>query len=720
MELYRVDYTLLGMVSSNCMKVLPISQSDEAEKKTQKIIVGDQEGIVQMFQIRKGKINMLFKTLPLEKITEVCLGGALGTVQDKIFLSMGTSVRGYTKKGRMFLSFDTGLLESIKCMYVTGNELLVSGKHIFSHFNDCKDISTYLCPELINSIITLDVIKMQGIMPILACADLCIRILEGSTVKETFYLSSEPISLHLMKNNGGSYGNEVLVGLQSGHIVLLKIEKNASTSILWELVTQSKQGAITCIDCYEFNGEDHLLIGRQSGSVEVYSLESHSVPIEKYKYSCSESITSIQGGAIRSFGIPEIVVTTFTGWLFGLTFVDQHIDKEIVLDSSNIILNDEKQKILDIRTEVSDLERQVAIERNKYLEFTQKSSRPSVLPYLAIKNSMFLDSENLIYHLIIELEATIDNVLLQCNCLINLIDVENNNNAVVSKSKCKEEDNNKLLITYRCQLNTTKLELKMWSHEGDHGILTLYITPLLQPKCCQVCKFPIKPLLYHQRTKKNIVYQPQSFMTLSGGFSLSEAHLWISNCLPGFPEKPASQENLEYSFESIILDTVLLCAYSRGSINIKTDNITAISILKDNFSRDATRKNIKLDMTYEISEGSLILMIDAIVSKLKTDIKNVKTLKLINAIKQLSVNPNTNGESLTKEYLFMISNEDKLKQEVFQRPSRMQRLQAIMLALFDDWHKLKGLNVKPNSREDLQEALQTSNTLDSLISMFEL
>jgi len=52
---------------------------------------------------------------------------------------------------------------------------------------------------------------------------------------------------------------------------------------------------------------------------------------------------------------------------------------------------------------------------------------------------MFLDSENLIYHLIIELEATIDNVLLQCNCLINLIDVENNNNAVVSKSKCKEE-----------------------------------------------------------------------------------------------------------------------------------------------------------------------------------------------------------------------------------------------------------------------------------------
>lgn len=44
--------------------------------------------------------------------------------------------------------------------YVTGNELLVSGRHIFNHFNDCKDCNTYLCPELINSIITLDVIKV--------------------------------------------------------------------------------------------------------------------------------------------------------------------------------------------------------------------------------------------------------------------------------------------------------------------------------------------------------------------------------------------------------------------------------------------------------------------------------------------------------------------------------------------------------------------------------
>lgn len=74
---------------------------------------------------------------------------------------------------------------------------------------------------------------------------------------------------------------------------MIDLFRNYSANILWELKTESKQGTITCVDCYEFNGEDHLLIGRQSGSVEVYSLESHCVPITKYKYVILYIITPI-------------------------------------------------------------------------------------------------------------------------------------------------------------------------------------------------------------------------------------------------------------------------------------------------------------------------------------------------------------------------------------------------------------------------------------------
>lgn len=39
-----------------------------------------------------------------------------GTTKDKIFMSAGNEIRGYTKKGKQFLGFDTNLAEEIKSM----------------------------------------------------------------------------------------------------------------------------------------------------------------------------------------------------------------------------------------------------------------------------------------------------------------------------------------------------------------------------------------------------------------------------------------------------------------------------------------------------------------------------------------------------------------------------------------------------------------------------
>ena len=94
---------------------------------------------------------------------------------------------------------------------------------------------------------------------------------------------------------------------------------------------------------------------------------------------------------------------------------------------------------------------------------------------------------------------------------VDLLDVERNS-AVVSYSACRPEDGNFLLATYRCQANTTRLEIKVATNtphhitiniititiitimfmtqvrtiEGQYGTLTAYVTPRLQPKCCQV------------------------------------------------------------------------------------------------------------------------------------------------------------------------------------------------------------------------------------------
>lgn len=58
-------------------------------------------------------------------------------------------MRGYNKKGKQFLSFDTNMTETIKSMIVLGDDLFVSGNHVFNHFRDCKDMGSYLCGDTI-------------------------------------------------------------------------------------------------------------------------------------------------------------------------------------------------------------------------------------------------------------------------------------------------------------------------------------------------------------------------------------------------------------------------------------------------------------------------------------------------------------------------------------------------------------------------------------------
>ncbi|KAK8374160.1 hypothetical protein O3P69_010999, partial [Scylla paramamosain] len=77
------------------------------------------------------------------------------TVKDKIFVSSGNEVRGYTKKGKQFLGFDTNLTEEIKSMHISGSDLLVCGDYVYNHYHDCQDSNYYLAADKINDVISL-------------------------------------------------------------------------------------------------------------------------------------------------------------------------------------------------------------------------------------------------------------------------------------------------------------------------------------------------------------------------------------------------------------------------------------------------------------------------------------------------------------------------------------------------------------------------------------
>ena len=80
------------------------------------VVVADNDGILQVFSIKKEDVVIQFKTLPGPKISCMQLAGVDGTPSDKIFVASENEVRGYTEKGKLFLSFDTNLTEPISSM----------------------------------------------------------------------------------------------------------------------------------------------------------------------------------------------------------------------------------------------------------------------------------------------------------------------------------------------------------------------------------------------------------------------------------------------------------------------------------------------------------------------------------------------------------------------------------------------------------------------------
>ena len=72
-------------------------------------------------------------------------------------------VRGYTKKGKLFLDFDTNLTESIKSISISGSHLMVAGDHVYNHYIDCRDANYFLSEDSIYDVLALPGEKVTNV-----------------------------------------------------------------------------------------------------------------------------------------------------------------------------------------------------------------------------------------------------------------------------------------------------------------------------------------------------------------------------------------------------------------------------------------------------------------------------------------------------------------------------------------------------------------------------
>jgi Bardet-Biedl syndrome 7 protein len=75
LSLSRVDLLQVGSTARNNLRLLPLQK-----RSTQKVVVGDNDGVINCFGMKKGKADSSFKAGPLTKeITSLSLGGVSGS-----------------------------------------------------------------------------------------------------------------------------------------------------------------------------------------------------------------------------------------------------------------------------------------------------------------------------------------------------------------------------------------------------------------------------------------------------------------------------------------------------------------------------------------------------------------------------------------------------------------------------------------------------------------
>ncbi|KAK6102274.1 hypothetical protein QQG55_7810 [Brugia pahangi] len=624
LTLTRIDYAQIGITCKRSMRIIPTNQNTKKKSKfLDKIVCGGHSGTVLCFGRKDGETQVIFKTPPGPKLVCICLGGALGMIQDKIFCAYEDRVKGYTKKGKQFLTFDSNMVEPISCMYIYGVEMFLCAERNFNHFHDCVDANTYLCGDQINDVLCLPIVEGswvgRGITPIIACNDKTIKVIEGSKLSYEIGLNDIPNVLHLFMNDGGFNKQKVLYGTKDGHLGLVDLSSETGT-LIWEIPTKNAS-TITCICCYPMtNGSTpNIIIGKEDGLIELYVVDSTDKATFCQSYQCEDSVLNVQCGRVSSPDFDEIVVSTHIGWVFALT--TEPIDK---LNSTMALSPQVEVKVQELRNEIENLQQKIDKEQQRYNEITVgKDAVSVVIPNFIIRDQFKLDKDTICYSLIIELTIPIDFVLLQSDITIELLDVEKNA-AVVSITPPDETSKNLLLATYRCQASTTRMEIKIRSLEGQCGNFKAYICPKIHPKTCQVRNYVIKPLSLHQRVHQFNTSMPMNVLKLIGNFSIAEAHHWLNLLVSEIPDRPPLQDSITYNFSSIFIGTQMQVTYSRGLAIFSSDNISTIAIIRDVLSKEVTKRQEILESFDELhkemsSRGTYFDRLTAITMNLYID-----------------------------------------------------------------------------------------------------
>lgn len=543
--------------------------------------------------------------------------------------------------------------------------------------------------------------------------------------------------------------------------------------------------AIAATDVLQ-NGVPELVIGRDDGTLELMSVHGDRGPQQLWSRELSESITSVDTGMFIGTTPNEMIVSTYSGKMFcyapdasgtrsvafssavtaapesllerkGTVHVSSIVSEGAAASASasaaepakkaapveapeskaaaavplppppppaavvSEIALDEK-KIANLQAELTKLQKQLSEAKEKVAKTSAEVI--AVEEQFKIKQSFKLLADEACYLLTLEIQIPIDVVTLQSSVRLMLMDVASNN-AMCSRTYADEKSEGTpqdLLATYRCQENTTRLEIKIRTLEGQYGPLNAFVVSRVSPKTCQKTVFTIRPLSLHERVdvksiEEALASRPHNKLTLTGGFTFNEAHSWMLTCLPDVPAK-LGEETAVMAFRSTFLNTCLLCKYQRGRAELISDSVTTTAILKEVITREATSRKTSMDVNVEVNEESVVAVAELMRPLLDYNYSLARRESLIAPLQEIRTHEGE-VDYLSSDYQEILAKADEIAQAKKSAPSQLEFLGGILTDLLVDKHKLQGKNHKPKLPA-LTDALRPSTySFEALLAVLK-
>ncbi|ORC90125.1 uncharacterized protein TM35_000091750 [Trypanosoma theileri] len=701
-QLIRKEITSVASTSQRCMVVYPLGK-----KSRQRVGIGEKTGAVTVFSLGKTMERVLaFETPPQNRPVSCAT-----IYEDQIFFVHGSVLDAYSRKGKLFFSFDTNVTEVIHTVFVSTPFIITCGSFMVTGFREAKELGFYMAPDRINAMVAFisttaltisrDERAFADYCYILGCNDRTLRMLRSHKPVVEVQCKAPVSSLYFSEAS-----HKVYYGTSAGSLGCMDVRNNDfSLSRDFSYIPDDRQAAVTALSVFDINMDkrEELLVGRQDGSVQVFYIHreneiSSGQVVCIWSGNADESVLSIAGGFITHANRPDVLVHSFSGRItaFSLKEGDRitgggdaaSVPTTAAVDSEE---NKIEIQINDIRGEIAALKQAIVAKTNELAERTgTKGTGTSLLAVsstFTVKVTLSQQKDSPALLLMIESDTPIDCATIQSEVQLHFVETSSAEVVVQEEIPQNNPLTKTLAIVRPLESRKYSCSATFWMPDGQWGLLKITILGALAPRTAQVKFVQLRPLPLYAHVGGNdkdssTTGLATSTMEVGGDFTAREMHGWLLMLLSGTPELYQSKVST-LRFENTFTHDTLEVKYADGNTVFTATSLLTLTVIKRYISSCAVDRSLALTFRFSIHDDAVNSNLQCISPRLANCNKTFKDLRLLEALHELHGNQQGDNNLLSEDNKELLEKADKSKQEHAQTSLMRDYLQMSLLALYD-------------------------------------